>query len=460
MATANPTPENVIAMLEERLRKTLKVRVFDRAVLRYNLGLAQSENPTGSRELNLTRAAGSLEQAASLFEQANRPMEQARALNGLGSVLRDLRRSEEAVDAFRKAGEMFPPGINPGEHGAAMNNLGLALIDLGRIDEASDALDQALKDFTGPEFIRQRVTTLLNLGQALSSGPDVSHVARAIERFEEALELADPQEAPYVWAQLYFAMGTAFTAIDAPAKAANAFEQALRVYTRHRWPFQYALTKNNLGLAYAQIGGVSALRKAVAAYEDGLRLLDLRLHREQWEQVYRNLDLAEAALRDLGEDRTRMEHFVLLLGEEEGEALTNRMRERIEEYASTPEPRRTETLAEISAVTLALPDEEARKVTGAWLRVLMELPNELFVAGLSGWMRAYERLDPAGRERASEIIDWTMSNELLAPQRIRVRDSLYEMGWLRQGQDAGEPTDASESGGEYPSEAAAAEAGE
>ncbi|MGH7425510.1 MAG: hypothetical protein ACREJP_05025, partial [Candidatus Methylomirabilales bacterium] len=229
----------------------------------------------------------------------------------------------------------------------------------------------------------------------------------------------------------HHSLGVAYTGVQDPARAAEAFQQALRVFTRNRFPFQYALSKNNLGLAYAQMGGVPALRRALASYEDALRMLDVRMHREQWEQVYRNMELAESALADLGERRTRSEHLVLLLADEEEEAMMSRMRERLTEYTLMAEPRRSNSLAELNAAVLALPDDGARKVSGGWLHVLMELPHEQFLAGLSSWMRAYQVYDEAGRERAAEIMDWTVNHELLAPQRIRVRDTLYQLGWER-----------------------------
>ena len=226
-------------------------------------------------------------------------------------------------------------------------------------------------------------------------------------------------------------MGVAHTAIQEPREAAEAFKQALRVFSRFRFPFQYALTKNNLGLAYAQLGDASSLRRAVVACEDALRVLDVRLHREEWEQAYRNLELAEKALAEAGEGGTRAEHFARLAAEEEGEALLGLMRERLSELTQLPEPRRREALAELDHAILALPDEASSKVTTAWLQVLMELPQEQFQAGLAARMAVHGALDEGARRRAADILDRTIQDELLAPQRIRVRDTLYEMGYER-----------------------------
>lgn len=420
-----------IARLEEQLRRTPKARLFERGVIRYNLGLAWAEIPSGDRAINLSRAVASLQKAAELFDPHDKPVEYARTQNALGSALRELGQVEDAATAFQRAMELVPVEINPGEHGAARNNLGLVLGDAGRLQEAVEQYTAALQAFSGRAFLRQRIAVLHNLGQALAGSPDADRVREGIERYREALELADPQDHPYQWGLLNHSLGVAYTAVGDPRKAIDAFTEALRVFTRHRWPFQHALTKNNLGLAHAQIGDPPSLRHAVAAYEDALRLLDVRMHREQWEQAYRNLELAEKALKDAGEGGTRAQHFAQLAAEAQGEALLNLMRERLLDFTTQPEPRRTEALAELDHAVLALPDDAAQKVTNAWMSVLMELPHDQFLAGLRARMVVHGSLDEEARSRAATILEASIGNELLAPQRIRVRDTLEEMGYER-----------------------------
>ncbi|MFN2388968.1 MAG: tetratricopeptide repeat protein [Actinomycetota bacterium] len=421
-----------IARLEEQLRKTPKVRRFERGVLRYNLGLAWSEIPTGDRAINLSRSVASLQKAVDLFDPGGRPIEHARAQNALGTALRELGSRDEAADAFRRAAELVPVEVNPGEHGAALNNLGLVHADLGRADEAVEAFTAALEAFAGNEFLRQRIAVLINLGQALAASLEPERLRAGLERYEQALDLTDPQEHPYQWGLVNHSIGVAYTGIDEPGKAIAAFTDALRVFSRHRWPFQHALTKNNLGLAHAQIGDVPSLRRAVAAYEDALQVLDVRLHREQWEQAYGNLQLAEQALEQAGEKGTRAEHFARLAAEEEGdETLLDLLRERLRDRTVLPEPQRTQALGELDHAILGLDEDAATKVSAAWLNVLMELPHDQFVAGLAARMAVHRSIDDAARERAIRILDRVIGEELLAPQRIRVRDTLYEMGYER-----------------------------
>lgn len=422
-----------IANLEERLRSTPKDHRKERAMLKYNLGLAYSESPTGDRAINLSRAVAALKSATQMFDRETEPIEFARSHNALGATLREMGQVEEAAASFRIAAQIFSKDVAPGEHGAAMNNLGLALGDGGYREDAIEAFRTSLEAFDDPSFERQRISVLNNLGQVLASSPDPAEIREGIAAYEAALEIADPEEHPYQWAMVHHSLGVAYTAISEPQAAAEEFRQALRVFTRYRFPFQYALAKNNLGLAFAQIGGVDPLRRAVAAYEDALRVLDMRLHRPQWEQAYHNLQLAEVALVEAGEPGTRAEHFVRLAASMDNDELMTSFRERVGDLTMLPEPRRTDALGEFSNAMLSLDDAAAVKLTAAWLNVLMELPHDRFLVGLRARMLVHEALEPGAAERAAAILDRTIQEELLAPQRIRVRDTLYELGFERPG---------------------------
>ena len=420
-----------IARLEGQLRRTPRHRTYERAVLRYNLGLAWQEFPSGERALNLSRAVASLRKAAELFDPARWPVEYARTQNALGAALRQTGQLEAAVEAFRAAARHVPAELNPGEYGAVLNNLGLALSDIGRHAEAVECFEGALEAFARPDLLRQRLAALHNLGQALAASDEPAGVERGIATYRQAIELADPEEHPYQWGLLHHSLGSALTAVRRPQEAVDAFKQALRVFTRPRFPFQHALTKNNLGLAYAQIGTPAALRRAVVCFEDALRVLDVRLHQAQWEQAYRNLELAEAGLGAAGEQGTRAEHFARLLAESSDDEAMALLRERVQELSGLPEPQRTERMAELDLALLRLGGAALERLTAVWLDVLMELPQPGFAAGLRARMVALEHLEEGARDRATRVMDTLIADRLLAPQRIRVRDTLAALGYTR-----------------------------
>lgn len=429
-STQPTTPEQRLADLEARLKATPRAaRPLEHASLRHSVGLAYAELPSGDRRMNLSRAVASYRQALTLFSPQRFPVEHARVQNALGAALRELGEFAQAIDACTRAVDLLADSQAAGELGAALNNLGLARSDLGQNEAAVDALRQAVQVFTAASESRQRPMALHNLGQAQAAAGD--HEA-AIETYEQAIAETDDEAFPYQWALLQHARGVSLTALGDGRKAAGAFEASLGVFTQQRYPFPHALAKNNLGLAYAQLDDVTSLRRALAAYSDALRVLDPRLHRPQWEQTYRNLELAESALEQQGMTGTRTEHFVALVADVDADERLGLLRRRLLDLLALPEKQRDEQLTELSVAVLYLDEKTARQVTATWLEVLMELPDEMVIPALRARMNAQAYLSTdEERRQAAEVMEHVISNELLAPQRIRVRDTLEAMGYER-----------------------------
>lgn len=430
MSSTTIEPEQIVKDLRTRLERTPRAaRPLEHAALRYQLGLAYAELPTGDRELNLSRAVASYERAAELFSPEEHPVEHARVQTARGAALRELGSAQDAVNACTTAVELLTDAEVPGELGAALNNLGLSHSDVGHHDEAITALEQAIAAFDEANEDHQRAMARHNLGQAQAAAGAHEEAAAT---YEQALAELDVEDAPYQWGLLQHALGVALSAANQPERAAEAFAASLRSFTRQRYPFQFALAKNNYGLAWAQMGGIVPLRRAVASYEDALRVFDVRVHRTQWEQVYRNLEMAESALADLGAEASRAGHFAALLGAlEDEEERTRVLRERLEVYFDLPDKQRDDALGELSMAALGLDEEALARFTAAWLNVLMELPNDNLVQGLRARLTAQAAADTETARTANEVLDQTIQHQLLSPQRMRVRDTLEMLGWER-----------------------------
>lgn len=430
MSSTTIEPEQVVKDLRTRLERTPRgTRPLEHAALRYQLGLAYAELPTGDRELNLSRAVASYERAAELFSPQQHPVEHARVQTARGAALRELGSAQDAVNACATAVELLTDAEVPGELGAALNNLGLSHSDVGHHDEAIAALERAIAAFDEADEDHQRAMARHNLGQAQAAAG--AHEEAAVT-YEQALAELNVEDAPYQWGLLQHALGVALSAANQPERAAEAFAASLRSFTRQRYPFQFALAKNNYGLAWAQMGGILPLRRAVASYEDALRVFDVRVHRTQWEQVYRNLEMAESALADLGAQASRAGHFAALLGAlEDEEERTRVLRERLEVYFELPDKQRDDALGELSMSALGLDEEALARFTASWLNVLMELPNDNLVQGLRARLTAQAAADTETARTANEVLDQTIQQQLLSPQRMRVRDTLEMLGWER-----------------------------
>jgi len=77
--------------------------------------------------------------------------------------------------------------------------------------------------------------------------------------------------------------------------AIEAYEEALKVYSRERYPMQYGTTQNNLGSAYQTLAGVEAKadnsKRAIEAYEEALEIYREREYPEIFPGVEQNLKL-------------------------------------------------------------------------------------------------------------------------------------------------------------------------
>ncbi|MDQ3980610.1 MAG: tetratricopeptide repeat protein, partial [Actinomycetota bacterium] len=289
--------DEVIRSLEEQLRKTPRGdRPYEHATLAYRLGMAYAES-TGSQTDGLRRALIQFDTAAAIFDPRFDPVEHARVLNAAGAVHRSLGNRKKAAELFEQAIELFRGKDRDAELAAAFNNLGLARSEQGEFEAAVEAFDQAvdLFDTTTAEGRRGKIATLLNRGQAHAAQGTAEALEAALVDYEQAEAEVDMEEAPYHYGLLHHSKGVAFSSLAGQKpeererllqEAVHAFDECLVVFTRATMPFQFSLAKHNLGLAYVGLGGVLNLRRALAAFEDTVSMLDTRVHAEAWRLAY------------------------------------------------------------------------------------------------------------------------------------------------------------------------------
>ena len=78
-------------------------------------------------------------------------------------------------------------------------------------------------------------------------------------------------------------------------KAIDAYKEALKVRTLERFPMQYAMTQNNLGVAYRTLGKVENkeenCKEAIKAYKEALKVYTEEKFPEIYPQIKRNIDI-------------------------------------------------------------------------------------------------------------------------------------------------------------------------
>ncbi len=432
-----------IQALEAQLAATPRAtRPYEHAAIAYRLGLAYAEAPPGRPEEGLRKALACYDVAAAIFDPRFEPVEHARVLNAAGAAQRALGDRQRAVSLFERAADLLEGRDREAERAAALNNLGLVRTELGELTGAVEAFDVAvdLFDTGSAEGRRGRVATLHNRGQAHGAMSTEQGLQAAIADYDEARAELDPDEAPYHHGLVSHSMGVACTTLAGlrPAEsealveeAIKAFNESLTVFTRRAFPFQYALARYNLGLAYVALGGAVNLRRAMVSFEEAVAVLDTRIHADAWRQAYASLERTEKELASLAPGATRADHFVTLVAAVPRDQRVQLVRERLTRLLELPDPTRRSAVAELALASARLGANRAAAVIEAELNVLMELPNEYLEVGLRARLGAHARLEEEEREDADRALDAAIGEALQGPQRIFVRDFLYSVGWER-----------------------------
>lgn len=435
--------QGVIEALTRQLAATPKVsRPYEHATIAYRLGLAYAETAGANPGEGLRKALACYDVAAGIFDPRFDPVHHARVLNAAGAAHRSLGNRQKAAELWAKAAELLEAEGTDNERAAVYNNLGLARTELAEPAAAVEAFDRAVElfDTTEAEGRRGQLAALHNRSQAHSAMGTDEGLELALADLEEARSSLDVEEAPLHHAMIEHTVGVTCSALAARrpddrrsfyTEAVRAFDESLRVFTRTEFPFQHALAKHNLGLAYAGLEGTTNLRRALAAFEDSLAVLDPRLQAEPWRQVYASLERVEKQVADVAPGATRTEHFAALVagvGDEEREAL---IKERVLRYFALPEKQAMTALAELALAVAKLGQERAYPVLETELLVVMEQPKERHAVTLQAIYEAHRRIDDEEvRTQADQALDQAIGG-LGGVQRIHVRDYLYSIGWER-----------------------------
>ncbi|HWC12617.1 MAG TPA: hypothetical protein VG455_15515 [Acidimicrobiales bacterium] len=441
-STPPPDHKGVIEDLEKQLRLIPRAtRPYEYATVSYRLGLAYAEAPFGSPQEGLRKALAHFEVAAAIFDPRYDPVEHARILNAAGAAHRALGNRPKAVQLFEQAADLLLDKDRDAERAAALNNLGLVRTELGDLGPAVEAFDAAadLFDTSTAEGKRGRVAALHNRGQAHAAQGTEESLEAALADYEEARADLDPDDAPYHYGLVHHSIGVTCSSLAALRpddrreflnEAVRAFTESLVIFGRTTFPYQHSLAKHNLGLAYASMGGVANLRRALACFEDTVATLDPRLHADAWKQGYASLERTEKELAQLAPGMSRADHFANLAADVRRDERIELVHARVVRLLAAPNGGRV-PLTEFSLAAARLGEKRARGVIEAELTTVMELPQEKQISALDAMWAAHSQLRGDERETADRELDQAIGDALGGPQRIFVRDYLLEAGWER-----------------------------
>ncbi len=285
------------------------------------------------------------------------------------------------------------------------------LVEAAAEPAAMDALDRALH--LADEVLRHKIVRI----------PD--HVAGRPRRSPTALP--DPAETDADATQAAAEVRRQFL-----QEAVRAFTESLEVFTRVGFPFQHALAKHNLGLAYAALGGVTNLRRALAAAEDAVAILDPRLHSDAWRQAYGTLERIEKELGQAVPGMSRTVHFANLAADLRRDERMDLVKERLYRLFALPDRGRA-ALTELARAIGTLEEGRGRGILEAGLSLVMEMTQDVQEVALLAIWDAHCQLSGPAQETLDRELDQAIGDALGGPQRVYVRDFLYARGWERPG---------------------------
>ncbi|MBW3643603.1 MAG: tetratricopeptide repeat protein [Actinobacteria bacterium] len=448
---ATPTVDRrkAIEDLEAQLSRIPRSsRPYEHAAVAYRLGLAYAEASLGNPAEGFRRALACYDVAAAIFDPRFDPAEHARVLNAAGAAHRGLGDPRRAAGLFEKAATLLEGRGRDPERAAALNNLGLTLAELGEHERAVSACDAALPlfDEDTAEGRRGRAATLHNRGMARAAIGTRGALEGALSDYREAADQIDVGEAPYHFALVHHSIGATCSALAGVVaaddgatgaskrlvhEAVSAFTQSLAVFRRTDFPQQHAVAKHNLGLALVALGEPDDLRRALACFEDAAAVFDPRQQGAAWQQAYANLQRVEDRLGQQYPGTSRSQHFATLISNVDEREAIMLLRDRLTRLLDLREEIAHGVFIDLALAIYSLDFEAARTATTRMLGVLMELPNEKLALVLGAFLDAHERLSAEAEEGARGVLDQAVSDALVGPQRIWVRDYLYSRGFER-----------------------------
>ncbi|GIU71910.1 MAG: hypothetical protein KatS3mg003_1389 [Candidatus Nitrosocaldaceae archaeon] len=135
-------------------------------------------------------------------------------------------------------------------------------------------------------------------------------VKKAIKAYEEALTIRTKDKYPLDYAMTLNNLGNAYrTLAEVEDKAENckkaikAYEEALTIRTKDKYPLDYAMTLNNLGNAYRTLAEVEDkaenCKKAIKAYEEALTIRTKDKYPLDYAMTLNNLGIAYRTLAEV-----------------------------------------------------------------------------------------------------------------------------------------------------------------
>jgi CHAT domain-containing protein/tetratricopeptide (TPR) repeat protein len=277
----------------------------DWAQMQNNLGTAYSNRIRGEKAENIDEAIRCYKLALEVYTREDFPKGWAMTKNNLAAAYSDqitgnrAENIDRAIKCYQLALEVRTRSAFPEDWADTQNNLANAYSNkitgnrAENIEKAIKCYLQALEVRTREDFREKWAMTQNNLANAYSdkiTGKRAENIDEAIKCYLQALEVYTREAFREKWAMIQNNLGIAYSDkitgnraenIDSAIAAENidraikCYQLALEVRTRSAFPEDWAMTQNNLGLAYwNKITGNRAenIEKAIKCYQLALEV--------------------------------------------------------------------------------------------------------------------------------------------------------------------------------------------
>lgn len=196
-----------------------------------------------------------------------------------------------AFDYYQKAEKSISETQEPYLYGVLKLNMANFYYRSGKLSEAINLLEETLPFFPRARYPQEYALIRNNIGEsyrsllAKSLESRQKNLEKALINLQEAAGIRTVEHSPVDYAGTQFNLGAVYNEmrtgdlLQNQIRSENAYKNALKVYTRDKYPYNYAKVLSNLGNTYLTICDhyrskqAEFMPKAIACYEEAIELL-------------------------------------------------------------------------------------------------------------------------------------------------------------------------------------------
>jgi tetratricopeptide (TPR) repeat protein len=283
---------------------------IDCAMAKHNIGAAYLElsgiKPGQFRESFLSKAIETLEEVRDTFKETS-PENYRISMNTLGiaySRLSEIKDTEtylkKSIDTYNAILEVIKKKDTAIDYANTQHELANVYANFSEIRDrdtylhkAEQAYNEALSVYTKDKMPLEYASTMLNFGTIYGkflthSAPEKSkanYLAKSIECYTEALTVFSRKNTPFQYAKVKINLAISYAnsvsiekskkdKVKAINQAIKVLKESLRIFTKKKFPFDFAIGQNNLGNMYGMLSEYyhteTYLARSLLAYNEAL----------------------------------------------------------------------------------------------------------------------------------------------------------------------------------------------